>query len=95
MASTSSRTPSLTPSKSPSPPLDDDCHARPDHFFCNGEIKAAEGYLNPHDDPLALRGIPVFKPTMDEFREFEQYMLRVEEWGMRSGIVKIIPPKEW
>ncbi|KAE9408688.1 JmjC-domain-containing protein [Gymnopus androsaceus JB14] len=32
---------------------------------------------------------------MDEFRDFEAYMNRVECWGKYSGIVKVIPPKEW
>ncbi|GJJ16220.1 hypothetical protein Clacol_010516 [Clathrus columnatus] len=30
---------------------------------------------------------------MEEFQDFEQYMNRLDCWGMRSGIVKIIPPK--
>jgi hypothetical protein len=51
--------------------------------------------LDPADDPLAQRGIPVFKPTVAEFQDFEAYMNRVECWGTRSGIVKVIPPKEW
>ncbi|KAG8995096.1 hypothetical protein FRB94_009473 [Tulasnella sp. JGI-2019a] len=53
------------------------------------------GYLSPDQDPFAARGIPVFKPTYEEFRDFEKYMERVEIWGRRSGIVKVIPPKEW
>jgi hypothetical protein len=32
---------------------------------------------------------------MEEFQDFEAYMMRVECWGMHSGIVKVIPPKEW
>jgi len=32
---------------------------------------------------------------MDEFRDFEAYMTKVECWGSRSGIIKVIPPKEW
>lgn len=32
---------------------------------------------------------------MDEFKDFEEYMKKVECWGERSGIIKIIPPKEW
>ncbi|KAG9011573.1 hypothetical protein FRB94_008142, partial [Tulasnella sp. JGI-2019a] len=51
------------------------------------------GYLSPDQDPFAARGIPVFKPTYEEFRDFEKYMERVEIWGRRSGIVKVIPPK--
>ncbi|EGO23093.1 hypothetical protein SERLADRAFT_340652, partial [Serpula lacrymans var. lacrymans S7.9] len=40
-------------------------------------------------------GIPVFKPSMDEFADFEGFMTKIECWGLRSGIVKVIPPKEW
>ncbi|EED78550.1 predicted protein, partial [Postia placenta Mad-698-R] len=40
-------------------------------------------------------GIPVFKPTMEEFKDFEGYLNKIECWGMKSGIVKVIPPKEW
>ncbi|KAL1942341.1 hypothetical protein VTO73DRAFT_6405 [Trametes versicolor] len=95
---TPSLTPSLTPSRSPTPepPL------QPDHFYGNEEIRlppspSSDGrtWLDPADDPLAQRGIPVFRPTIAEFADFEGYMNRVEPWGMRSGIVKIIPPKEW
>jgi len=32
---------------------------------------------------------------MDEFADFEGYMTNIESWGMKSGIVKIIPPAEW
>ncbi|THC96326.1 hypothetical protein EYZ11_004185 [Aspergillus tanneri] len=39
--------------------------------------------------------IPVFKPTMDQFRDFQYFINKVESYGMRSGIIKVIPPKEW
>lgn len=98
MASTGSSTPSLTPSRSPSPePV-----VQPDHFYGvdNPHLPpspSSDGrtVLDPADDPLAQRGIPVFKPTMEEFSDFEGYMNKIECWGMRSGIVKVIPPKEW
>jgi hypothetical protein len=98
MARTGSSTPSLTPSRSNTPePL-----VQPDHFYGNENPNlslspSSNGrmVLDPTDDPLAQRGIPVFKPTMEEFRDFEGYMNKVECWGMRSGIVKVIPPKEW
>ncbi|KAI0631611.1 hypothetical protein C8Q77DRAFT_1159385 [Trametes polyzona] len=96
--STASHTPALTPSRSPTPELP----LQPDHFYGNEDIRLppspnSDGrtWLDPADDPLAQRGIPVFKPTMEEFADFEGYMNRVEPWGMRSGIVKVIPPKEW
>ncbi|KAG6872822.1 hypothetical protein C0995_006304 [Termitomyces sp. Mi166 len=94
----SSRSSSLTPlrSPSPSPPT------QPDHFYGAADVQlppspSSDGktWLDPEDDPLAHRGIPVFKPTMEEFRDFEEYVSKIECWGTRSGIVKIIPPKEW
>ncbi|KAJ3012006.1 hypothetical protein NUW54_g1999 [Trametes sanguinea] len=91
------RPPGLPPAhQHPEPPL------QPDHFYGNEDVRFppspnSDGrtWLDPADDPLAQRGIPVFKPTMEEFVDFEAYMNRVEPWGMRSGIVKVIPPKEW
>ncbi|KAI0687828.1 hypothetical protein BC835DRAFT_1419662 [Cytidiella melzeri] len=98
MASTSSSTPSLTPSRSPTPQPP----TQPDHFYGNEDTHFTPSpnsdgriWLSPEDDPLAQRGIPVFKPTMAEFQDFEGYMSSIECWGNKSGIVKIIPPKEW
>ncbi|KAJ7112889.1 JmjC domain, hydroxylase-domain-containing protein [Mycena epipterygia] len=89
---------SLTASRSPSP----EPPVQPDHFYGADPSHLppspdSEGktYLSPDDDPLAHRGIPVFKPSMHEFADFEGYMNRVECWGRRSGIVKVVPPKEW
>jgi hypothetical protein len=39
--------------------------------------------------------IPVFKPTMDQFRSFKKFVDKIDKYGMKSGIVKVIPPKEW
>lgn len=97
MSVLSSRTPSLTPSRSPTPVPP----TQPDHFY-GSDIQLppspdsdGKTWLDPEDDPLAQRGIPVFKPTMQEFQDFEGYMKSIEPWGMRSGIVKVVPPKEW
>ncbi|KAJ3576999.1 hypothetical protein NP233_g53 [Leucocoprinus birnbaumii] len=91
------QSPSSSRSVSPPPPI-----VQPDHFFGSEASQAPPSlnserrtWLSPEDDPLAQRGIPVFKPTMAEFEDFEDYMNKVECWGMRSGIVKVIPPKEW
>jgi hypothetical protein len=96
--STISRTPSLTPSRSPSPAPP----VQPDHFYGAEDITLppspdsdGKTWLDPEDDPLAHRGIPVFKPAMAEFEDFEGYVTKLECWGSKSGIVKVIPPKEW
>ncbi|KDQ19956.1 hypothetical protein BOTBODRAFT_125491 [Botryobasidium botryosum FD-172 SS1] len=91
MASTSSFSRSPTPDYYP---------VQPDHFYPNGQPSQTlnDGkfaFLSPDQDPLCLRGIPVFRPTMEEFQDFESYVERVDVWGRKSGIVKIIPPKEW
>ncbi len=32
---------------------------------------------------------------MDQFRSFPEFIKKIDKYGMKSGIVKIIPPKEW
>ncbi|KAI3329517.1 hypothetical protein F4824DRAFT_482126 [Ustulina deusta] len=39
--------------------------------------------------------VPVFKPDMSQFKDFKKFMEKVDSYGMKSGIVKIIPPQEW
>lgn len=39
--------------------------------------------------------IPVFKPTMEQFRSFKSYVEKIDKYGMKAGIVKVIPPPEW
>ncbi|KAF2129114.1 hypothetical protein P153DRAFT_376395 [Dothidotthia symphoricarpi CBS 119687] len=39
--------------------------------------------------------IPVFKPTMDQFRNFKRFIDKIDKHGMKSGIVKVIPPDDW
>ncbi|KAI7874835.1 JmjC-domain-containing protein [Lichtheimia hyalospora FSU 10163] len=39
--------------------------------------------------------IPVFRPTMEEFSDFKEFMESIDSFGRRSGIVKVIPPREW
>ncbi|CAK9440959.1 uncharacterized protein LODBEIA_P48280 [Lodderomyces beijingensis] len=40
-------------------------------------------------------GVPVFKPTFDEFKDFYQFNKAIDKYGLQSGIVRIIPPREW
>lgn len=32
---------------------------------------------------------------MDQFRDFQSFIHKIDHYGMKSGIVKVIPPKEW
>ncbi|CZS88635.1 related to regulator of deoxyribodipyrimidine photo-lyase PHR1 [Rhynchosporium graminicola] len=51
--------------------------------------------LEIEPDHISSGGVPVFKPTMEEFVDFTRYMGAVNKYGMRTGIVKVIPPAEW
>ncbi|KAF2722036.1 hypothetical protein K431DRAFT_284243 [Polychaeton citri CBS 116435] len=39
--------------------------------------------------------IPVFKPTSDQFQDFQKFINKINKYGMKSGIVKVIAPQEW
>ncbi|XP_029814883.1 lysine-specific demethylase 4C isoform X2 [Manacus vitellinus] len=40
--------------------------------------------------------IMTFRPSIDEFREFNKYLAYMESQGAhRAGVAKVIPPKEW
>ncbi|KAI1506689.1 hypothetical protein F5X99DRAFT_365161 [Biscogniauxia marginata] len=39
--------------------------------------------------------VPIFKPSMYQFKDFKKFMEKVDVYGMKSGIIKIIPPQEW
>ncbi|KAJ7335481.1 hypothetical protein JRQ81_013422 [Phrynocephalus forsythii] len=46
--------------------------------------------------PNASCKIMTFRPSMDEFREFNKYLAYMESKGAhRAGLAKVIPPKEW
>ncbi|KAI9491044.1 JmjC domain, hydroxylase-domain-containing protein [Zychaea mexicana] len=39
--------------------------------------------------------IPVFRPSMEQFKDFKTFMEAIDPYGRHSGIVKVVPPKEW
>jgi hypothetical protein len=47
--------------------------------------------------PLAFanRACQVLRPTLAEFRGFEQYLLSIEDTLKTYGIVKVVPPRGW
>ena len=78
--STGSPSTSSARTRSPTPFLP----AQPDHFYGNENVQlppsphsAGRDWLDPADYPTAQQGIPVFRPTMQEFQDFEGYMTRV------------------
>lgn len=89
---------------------------RPAYYYpCNDTSPVSSGYATKQKS----RGIPVFEPTLDEFRDFYEsvkkhiyfcyrsvcnddlrllvcrYIQKIDDYGMRSGVVKVVPPKEW
>ncbi|KAI1156612.1 hypothetical protein F4825DRAFT_403397 [Nemania diffusa] len=57
---------------------------------------------NPEDEDISdvtpdhwSGTVPVFKPDMRQFKDFKKFMEKIDSYGMKSGIVKIIPPQEW
>lgn len=40
-------------------------------------------------------GVPIFHPTMQQFEDFNRFITEIDKWGMKAGIVKVVPPKEW
>lgn len=32
---------------------------------------------------------------MDQFRDFQAFVRKVDKYGMLSGVIKVIPPQEW
>jgi len=39
--------------------------------------------------------LDVHQQTMDQFRSFKKFTDKIDKYGMKSGIVKVIPPQEW
>jgi hypothetical protein len=84
------------PSPPPSTHSSEDSHApiRPSYFYPQpGDVEATESTSTSTADDAP--GIPVFEPTWEEFQDFYTFCQRIDEWGMKTGIVKVIPPKEW
>ncbi|KAL6877848.1 hypothetical protein HDV57DRAFT_500688 [Trichoderma longibrachiatum] len=71
------------------PPLEDAPTLPPDLGAQLDDI----GDVEP--DHWSSGNVPVFRPTMDQFRDFRRFMTKVDSYGMKSGIIKIIPPAEW
>ncbi|KAH8698377.1 putative jumonji family transcription factor [Talaromyces proteolyticus] len=65
-----------------------------DHNGAAPSVEPVEEDIEP-DHYYEGGKIPVFKPTMDQFRDFQSFIQKVNKYGMKSGIVKIIPPQEW
>ncbi|KAL7933354.1 hypothetical protein V8C35DRAFT_304102 [Trichoderma chlorosporum] len=70
------------------PPLEDAPVLPPD-------LGADDDIGDVQPDHWSSGNVPVFRPTMDQFKDFKRFMTKVDNYGMRSGIIKVIPPAEW
>ncbi|XP_048972045.1 lysine-specific demethylase 4C isoform X10 [Canis lupus dingo] len=65
-------------------------HPRARHCPAIMEVAEVESPLNPSCK------IMTFRPSMEEFREFNKYLAFMESKGAhRAGLAKVIPPREW
>lgn len=44
---------------------------------------------------VQIQHVPVFKPTFEEFKDPQKYIISLENECAEIGCAKIIPPKEW
>lgn len=80
---------------------DDDAEILPDHYYESGNVPVfkpvsiALGPWTPCRRVGARNFQLMFVQTMNQFRSFKEFIKRIDKYGMKSGIVKVIPPKEW
>ena len=91
----------------PQPSAKDQEEIVPDHYYEGGKVPVFKPVSLLH----ALEGsglwdmiwsyfmfhsiILTFAKTMNQFRSFKDFIQKIDKYGMKSGIVKVIPPKEW
>lgn len=99
----------LSPSNLPTVPTGP-CHLSSSSSISQHPNEHSEEHPEEHseqdsesDDSNAIKpsyyfqngGVPVFTPTFEQFKDFKSFVKSIEHYGLISGIVKIIPPREW
>lgn len=78
----------------PTPKIDEDEEIRPDHYYEGGNVPV----FKPVSFSIRQRNMTTSNhetQTMDQFRSFKDFIHKIDKYGMKSGIVKVIPPPEW
>lgn len=53
----------------------------------------SSGFVTP--DSFSDGGIPIFRPSIEQFSDFYRFVKACNPYGMQSGIIKVVPPPEW
>ncbi|KAI8824088.1 putative jumonji family transcription factor [Fimicolochytrium jonesii] len=59
------------------------------------EAPTTAGPVPPPEYEFDEGGVPVFRPTTEQFANFEKFIKSIEGIGAEAGIVKVVPPKAW
>jgi hypothetical protein len=61
--------------------------------MCSSNPKVLNEFQeNPKVQDCFIAECPVFRPSIEEFKNFSKYIESVEEKALPFGIMKIIPP---
>ncbi|KAM4738555.1 lysine-specific demethylase 4B isoform 2-T2 [Anableps anableps] len=87
------------PDLTPGLPVDHDGTSKPVPGF-EPPVLMQVGPVQPPLPPAAAKNpsckIMTFRPTMEEFKDFAQYIVYMESQGAhRAGLAKVIPPEGW
>ncbi|KAI8323437.1 hypothetical protein GQ54DRAFT_310098 [Martensiomyces pterosporus] len=76
-------------------------HATSHHHHQHGsKVDASIFYPHLHGNPIDYyfypnSSVPVFCPTIEQFRDFEALVTAIEPLSLLAGVCKIIPPRVW
>lgn len=61
-------------------------------------VRGKHDYTEPpevHQREFNLQNAPIFRPTLEEFKDPASYVAKISNVGKKFGMVKIIPPDSW